>query len=115
MHRSLRIITLALLIPQSGFAQSDTQQSDHCSDWAFLGRLTMKLRQDGIPIKLAFDAANVAMSDMESPDSLRDPVWDMIRHAYRHPLETTDRLAEVAAIRFSERLFNGCMAHLVDQ
>ncbi len=77
--------------------------------------MTMRMRQDGVPIKLAFDAVNLAMVDMGSPETLHGPVRDMIVLAYRHPLESTDRLAQIAAIRFSERLFSGCMAHMDEE
>lgn len=106
--------TAALLIIASGAAEADNRGIEHCSDWAFLGQIAMKMRQEGTPIKRAIESTYTALVDIDGPMSLKEVLPDMVAFAYRHQLESTDRLAEVAAIRFSERLFVGCMAHMGD-
>lgn len=83
---------------------------DFCQQWADFSYLTMTMRQDGIPISTAIEAANATHASAGSSEAEVELTRGIILQAYRLPLEPTERLADVAAIEFSERHFARCMS-----
>ena len=83
---------------------------DFCQQWADFSYLTMKMRQDGVPISAAFEAANATHASTGSSEAEVELTRGIILQAYRLPLEPTERLADVAAIEFSEGHFSSCMS-----
>lgn len=107
MYRIVIYLSFAfILIPINAFSQTRLEQ---CGDWSDYAYIIMKNRQNGVPIRVAYEADIETHNSMGSPNEHRNLTQLMIERAYQLPLEKTERMADVAAIQFSELHFAHCM------
>lgn len=97
---------VALWLP--ALAQDDFA-TDRCEMWADFAYMTMRMRQDGVMITTAFEAARATHVAVNSPEEDIELSHMIIAMAYKQPLASTDRLADVAAIQFSEESLRTCL------
>ena len=95
-----------MLNPTNAFSQTRLEQ---CGDWSDYAYIIMKNRQNGVPLRVAYEADIKTHNSIGSPTEHRNLTQLMIERAYQLPLERTERMAEVAAIQFSELNFALCM------
>lgn len=106
--RYLAIASLtAVLFSAIGVAAQD--RLDTCRGWQNYAYIVMQNRQQGLPISGAIEADIATHNSLSSPQADRDYTKNLILHAYRLPLERTDRMVEVASIEFAEDVFTYCL------
>lgn len=103
------ILGLASVVSHPHASVADQARMDYCTGWAERAQLTMRMRQMGISVTTAIEAAVATDLAMGSPPGQLGIARALIQDAYNRPLEPTDRLAEVSAIEFGERFFAMCV------
>lgn len=101
-------LAIFLLFPQS--AMSQNTWIDYCEHWSEFAGIQMQLRQDGFPVRTAFQSVKDMAIALEFSDSEFEMAMKITEFAFRRDLEPTQRLAEIAIYEFRDRFLVGCVS-----
>ncbi|WP_143594749.1 hypothetical protein [Thioclava sp. DLFJ5-1] len=103
-------VCIAFVLSSVFVSPAAAYTTQECGDWNEFGQVVMYMRQKGVPISEAYQAASQTQKENPVSKSELELYLNVINYAYSFPVQHSYRKATNVTIEFGKEIYSMCVA-----